>query len=41
MPTALFATTVNVYEVSTSKPVTLIGDVTEVPVRPPGDEVAV
>jgi hypothetical protein len=41
VPTELVAVTVNVYEVADCKPVTVIGEVALVPVKPPGLEVAV
>jgi hypothetical protein len=37
----LFANTVNVYAVPFVSPLTVIGDVADVPVRPPGLETAV
>jgi hypothetical protein len=41
VPVALVAVTVNVYAVCSESPVTVIGDVALVPVRPPGLDVAV
>ena len=41
VPKAFVAVTVNVYAVFDCNPVTVIGDVAPVPVKPPGDDVTV